>query len=378
MRLYEADVRAANKLLKSKDKALHDLHKELRRTSRASSDGRGSTRPRSSSLVVKRESDPRDCISVDLLGLEDTGSSFEDVPVGGTTASVSSSGANCTSAQDQICTRVSAEADGHEPQADAFFPEAFTTPELCAKDSSASNRKTSPRHRPRFRVASGTPHSPESTKSPAGSSRERLLQQEPHRRARSLPTRNIRADSPVRQEAWWAPAVKVLSKAMYLWPRDDLVPSFCPRPTTGQRPCRESFPMELVDFEWNVEMDPSAGHEKMRLGLTLELPSAHRQDRQSLVIAEVAKGFALDKWNCSAFPVTVRIMPMGREAVARRVIVQAGDEIIQIDGSPAAGVGCDQQRKTIEHRLRTCTTLTLRRRVKSRSRVVPPAVQGGA
>lgn len=372
MRLYEADVRAANKLLKSKDKALHDLHKELRRTSRASSDGRGSTRPRSSSLVVKRESDPLDCLSVDLLGLEDTGTSTEGLPVGGSTASMSSSGANCTSAPDQICTRISAAADGQEPQADTFFPEQ------CAGDSSPSNRKRSPRHRPRFRVASGAPHSPESTKSPAGSSRERLLQQEPHRRARSLPTRNVRADSPVRQESWWAPAVKVLSKAMYLWPRDDLVPSFCPRPTTGQRPCRESFPMELVDFEWNVEMDRGAGHEKMRLGLTLELPSAHRQDRQSLVIAEVAKGFALDKWNSSAFPVTVRIMPMGREAVARRVIVQAGDEIIQIDGSPAAGVGCDQQRKTIEHRLRTCTTLTLRRSVKSRSRVVPPAVQAGA
>jgi len=108
--------------------------------------------------------------------------------------------------------------------------------------------------------------------------------------------------------------------------------------------------LETEYIEWLVDFKDDAG----MTGLKLEALAAGQQLRR---VQAVAHGFALDIWNASKVPVTVFLYPGRRERVMRRIVVQAGDEVVSIDGH-ALELGAEEPE--------LCRTITFRRKIPQR------------
>lgn len=204
-----------------------------------------------------------------------------------------------------------------------------------------------------------------------------LRARRPTPRARSVehfPSGRMREEQQDQQrgKTWWVPAWDVVrrgaqlasasaadfSKAVLEEARilgGDLVTS---SDTTCKAPTHQ--------IEWRVEMQRGEGRELDRLGLTLRPHEEGKGEGLPLAVMEIAKGFALDRWNSDVRPITVILLPSRREAVMRHISVQSGDEIVEIDGVALVCSGKEDDRAELTQRIRRCRALTMRREVRPR------------
>lgn len=330
LRLYEADVRAANGELESADRALREKDREIRRLSVG----------RSSVCSADCSPDAED-------------DSVDDDPVPFKLDPVKAERPKVRRAEDDTSME-SADLLGIETNAE---PE--TVDLLGLGTSSSSQRGVS--------VQEDSPQPDAPIKCTAG-----IKIRKDMARSRSLPANRFQNHSD-NQRPWWAPAWKAVQRGVQRGANDlkdfskalidELVPPSGTEACAGEPGTESSAQRQVEVIEFCVEMDRGDGTDRKRLGLSL----SETPPDEPLSVAEVVKGFALHEWNASELPVTVKIIPGGREAVIRRIAVQPGDEISEIDGLEINTGPDDDFRRTIERRMRKCTRLTVRRRIKPRA-----------
>jgi len=134
----------------------------------------------------------------------------------------------------------------------------------------------------------------------------------------------------------------------------------------------QSSPTESII--WRVELDEPAA-----AGLEVELHQTAVGQPLRPWVTGIVDGLAVDTWNGSKLPVTVRLQPGNREAVMRKITIRPGDELLAVDDNELLPTGSD-----LELRLQKCEALTFVRRILPRKEVqvdepsVSRAASGGA
>lgn len=124
---------------------------------------------------------------------------------------------------------------------------------------------------------------------------------------------------------------------------------------------------------WRVELDEPAA-----AGLELQCHQAAAGQPLRPQVTGILDGLAVDAWNRSKLPVTVRLQPGNREAVMRKITIRPGDELLAVDDNELLAGG------DVEMSLHRCEALTFLRRVLPRKEVqtdatsVSRAASGGA
>lgn len=283
LRLYESDVQAANKLIRTKDREIRAVSKELHHTKRMSMDSQRS-QPSISEELVSHESE---------------------------------------AAQGCDAGQPAAEIADSAPTGDLFAGQQTRRPPLRAR---------SVEHFPGGRTS---------------------------------------GDGQKREKTWWVPAWDVVRRGAQLASASaaDFSKALLEevRVLSGDLVTPSDVSKAPVhQIEWRVEMQRGEGRDLERLGLTLRPFQESKGEGQPLTVMEIAKDFALDKWNSNVRPVTVVLLPSRREAVMRHIAVQSGDEIVEIDGVAVTCLSKDDDRAEVTQRIRRSRVLTLRRHVRPR------------
>jgi len=133
-------------------------------------------------------------------------------------------------------------------------------------------------------------------------------------------------------------------------------------------------PLPTESIIWRVELDEPAA-----AGLEVELLQTAVGQPLRPHVTVIVDGLAVDTWNGSKLPVTVRLQPGNREAVMRKITIRPGDELLAVDDNELLATGSD-----LELRLQKCEALTFVRRILPRKEVqadaasVSRAASGGA